>query len=254
MKLFETIKGLFGTKAEPAADDNPGELETLRKNCWVPIVEEGDGEITGSKFSGIPYLPSETPWPVCRNCEKPMQLFLQLDSEALPVDCGKPWGDGLLQFFYCTSTDPLCEVDCQAFYPFSRSTLLRVFSPIDDGSAYLESPVNDAFPAKQIVGWSKMDDLPNWEEFEEHGLEFPEHKYDKLSEIYPRAGDKLLGWPLWIQGIEYPNCPKCDTRMQLVFQIDSKNNLPYMFGDVGCGHICQCPTHLTELAFGWACS
>jgi hypothetical protein len=38
-----------------------------------------------------------------------------------------------------------------------------------------------------------------------------------------------------------------------VFQIDSEDNLPYMFGDVGCAHITQCPEHKEVVAFGWAC-
>jgi hypothetical protein len=42
--------------------------------------------------------------------------------------------------------------------------------------------------------------------------------------------------------------------MHLLFQIDSEDNLPYMFGDAGCGHITQCPKHPHRLAFGWACS
>jgi hypothetical protein len=42
--------------------------------------------------------------------------------------------------------------------------------------------------------------------------------------------------------------------MQFVFQIASEDNIPYMFGDVGTGHITQCPEHKNQLAFGWACS
>jgi hypothetical protein len=42
--------------------------------------------------------------------------------------------------------------------------------------------------------------------------------------------------------------------MQMVFQINSEGNLPYMFGDSGRGHITQCPQHKDELAFAWACS
>ena len=67
-------------------------------------------------------------------------------------------------------------------------------------------------------------------------------------------GDKLAGYPNWIQGVEYPNCPECQRRMQFVFQIDSQDNLPVMFGDVGCGHITQCPEHKQILTFSWACS
>jgi hypothetical protein len=56
-----------------------------------------------------------------------------------------------------------------------------------------------------------------------------------------------------VQRVEYPNWPTCDARMGLVLQIDSEDNVPHMFGDVGCGHITQCPNHPEVLAFGWAC-
>ena len=79
--------------------------------------------------------------------------------------------------------------------------------------------------------------------------------WDELSEAgYPRGGDKLAGYPMWVQGVEYPNCPVCNEQMRLLFQIDSNDNLPYLFGDAGCGHITQCKTHKDQIAFGWACS
>lgn len=40
----------------------------------------------------------------------------------------------------------------------------------------------------------------------------------------------------------------------MLFQIDSEDNIPYMFGDTGCGHITYCEKHPRVLAFGWACS
>ncbi len=39
----------------------------------------------------------------------------------------------------------------------------------------------------------------------------------------------------------------------MLFQMNSEQTLPWMFGDVGIGHVTQCPTHPTEVAFGWAC-
>lgn len=39
----------------------------------------------------------------------------------------------------------------------------------------------------------------------------------------------------------------------MLFQIDSNTNLPYMFGDVGCGILTYCPEHPDVLAFGWDC-
>lgn len=111
----------------------------------------------------------------------------------------------------------------------------------------------NAFPAKRIVGWDEKDDLPNWEELREYSIDLPEDQLEKLGNNYPRQGEKLLGWPLWVQGIEYPKCPQCGTRMKLLFQVDSNQNIPYDFGDAGVGHISQCPDDPTELAFGWAC-
>jgi uncharacterized protein YwqG len=72
-------------------------------------------------------------------------------------------------------------------------------------------------------------------------------------EGFPVEKDKLLGWPYWVQSLEYPECPDCGKEMSLVFQIDSEDNLPYMFGDCGCGHITQCKDHPERLAFAWAC-
>ena len=67
-------------------------------------------------------------------------------------------------------------------------------------------------------------------------------------------GDKLAGWPNWVQGVEYPRCPRCGRRMIIVFQVASEDNIPFMFGDVGRGHITQCPDYKEVVAFGWACS
>jgi len=99
-----------------------------------------------------------------------------------------------------------------------------------------------------------MDDLPNWEEQKMYGVELSDSEADEVSETYPRGGEKLMGWPCWIQGVEYPNCPECGSPMGHVFQIDSEGALPFMFGDVGIGHITLCPKHTSILAFGWACS
>src|SRR5205085_9692765 len=111
----------------------------------------------------------------------------------------------------------------------------------------------DWFPARTITGWKPVDDYPNWEEAEQLGLDLSDDEIEAIEEYYPISGDKLGGWPDWVQGVEYPACPSCGETMRLVFQIDSEDNLPYMFGDAGCGHITQCKTHKEQLAFGWAC-
>jgi hypothetical protein len=42
--------------------------------------------------------------------------------------------------------------------------------------------------------------------------------------------------------------------MRHVFQLDSEDHLPFLFGDAGTGHLTQCPQHHEVVAFGWACS
>ena len=253
MSIADFLKNLVRSRTAPMAARPDADLDILRRKCWTPEVRSGDGALTGSKFSGIPYLAGGEKWPTCPNCGNPIQLFVQLNSEELPDGSGRPWGDGLLQIFYCTNGEPMCEVDCQAWGPYSKSTVLRIIAPGHNASEYSESPVPKPFRPRQILGWLEKDDFPNWEELKEYAVEITEDEQEKLSESYPVQGEKLWGWPLWVQGIEYPNCPKCDTRMQLLFQVDSNQNIPYDFGDVGVGHICHCPEHRTELAFGWAC-
>jgi hypothetical protein len=185
-----------------------------------------------------------------------MQLFVQLRSDELPAEQAERVAGGYVQLFYCTSSEPLCEVDCDAWAPHSRSTLLRFLPATSAVAEHGESPVADAFPAKRIVGWTAVTDHPSTQELEQLGVTLADGESEALdlADRVPSDGEKLAGWPLWIQGIEYPRCRRCGEAMELLFQIDSERNLPYMFGDAGIGHITQCREHRDELAFGWACS
>ena len=243
-------------------------LAPLKRRAWKPVVEEGTGSMSVSKFAGQPLLVGDESHPVCPNCERPLQLFLQLNLDDLPAEIKDEYGEGIVQLFYCTSEEPLCEVDCQAFFPFAASVLARLIKPENinlngfDRPLELATPSNDSqmsaesiFPPKRIVGWEALDDYPNSEEAGTLGIEFSDDEIDEYYETdHPLVGDKLAGYSMWVQGIEYPNCPVCGELMRLLFQIDSEDNLPYMFGDVGCAHLTQCATHKEQLAFAWACS
>ena len=72
--------------------------------------------------------------------------------------------------------------------------------------------------------------------------------------MFPAEGDKLAGWPYWIQDVEYPKCPTCDRLMDtLIFEFASDDHVPYLWGDVGTGYILQCPEHKEQVAFLWQC-
>lgn len=230
-------------------------LQPYKRLAWFPETRENVVDPMCSKFSGIPAISKKEAWPCCKNCDEPMQLFLQLNSDELPESEKNLFGDGILQVFYCTNWDKECEVNCEAFFPFSKSTLLRIVNyKIDDIVALKENPVKEVFPEKQIIGWNSKEDYPNWEELESLGIELSDEQSDLLCDMdYPLPQDKLLGWPYWVQGVEYPDCPECKKPMKLIFQIDSEDNLPYMFGDSGCAHVTQCETHKDKLAIAWAC-
>ena len=230
-------------------------IAKYKRIAWVPEIAEQNTSTLGSKFSGIAALAEGEQWPVCDECNKPMQLFLQLNSNDLPESSDKPFGEGILQAFYCTNWDNECECECEAWEPHSKSTCVRLLSfdqAINPGLT--ESPVKDAYPEKQITCWVAKDDYPNWEELNKLDKNYWTECADALAEKgCPLEKDKLLGWPCWVQGVEYPNCRKCGKQMQLIFQIDSEDNIPYMFGDCGIAHITQCPEHNKEVAMAWAC-
>ena len=245
-----------------------------RRPAWKPVVELGDGPATASKFCGTPWVGPDARWPDCGHCQKPLQLFLQLDLGDLPEELGRQFGEGLLQLFYCTRDE------CQGYggwEPFADDlSRVRVVRP---GGTGLETPVPEQesrFPPKRIVGWQRFQDLPTPCEHDELGLKYtydfdagtlrlecPELGLDLTNPMndcpaeeiaISQPGDKLAGWPAWVQDVEYPNCPRCGRRMAHLFQVDPEDNVPFMFGDCGCGHITQCPEHREVVAFGWACS
>lgn len=178
-----------------------------------------------------------------------MHLFVQLDLDTTPRESVLP-PHGLLQLFYCTSSDPLCEVELESFAPFGRAVVARLVP--SDGAGALGSPTGiEPFPAREIAGWEANQDAPNWEESDCELSEEEEEALD-AAEV-PLTGDKWLGWPAWVQGVEYPDCRVCGEQMIYLLQIDSECNVPWMFGDVGTGHLSVCAKHLDELSFHWAC-
>jgi hypothetical protein len=49
-------------------------LARHRRPAWKPLVQDGDSPTTASKFSGLPWLAPDEPWPACSQCKKPLQL------------------------------------------------------------------------------------------------------------------------------------------------------------------------------------
>jgi hypothetical protein len=238
------------------------------RRAWRAVCVEGGAG--GAQFGGSPLLGSGERWPSCESCDQPMQFFLQLPLASLPRGFSTR-GEGTLQLFYCSQDDGSCET----WRPFSGTHVVRLLSGATNVTEHPDGLA--AFPLRSIERWSEFVDYPHPEEHDRLGLVYDYDFTKRLVSVScddlgvalrgldidmnvaeaiaeAEAGDKLGGWPLWIQSIEYPSCPQCGRVMELVFQVDSEDNVPHMFGDVGCGHITQCPDHPHVLAFGWACS
>ena len=239
------------------SDEILKKIAVYRRNTWMPVVDEGEQEILDSKIGGKAYIPGGEKHPQCPNCSKELTLFLQLNPKDFPENSDlDPEPDKLIQLFYCTSQEPHCETECEAFLPFSKSVVARTVSLPAGNAAPGPSPGGYMqFAEKGITDWIAQDDYPDWQEMQAGDANLSEQEVEALETneaLVPKAADKLGGWPYWVQGVEYPLCPECGIQMQMIFQLDSNHHLPYMFGDAGIGHLHQCRIHKNILAFGWA--
>jgi uncharacterized protein YwqG len=257
-------------------------LTKQRRPAWRPKVRSDDGMAEGSKFAGVPWLAEDEPWPVCESCGKPMQFFFQLDLDRLPVGANQNFGHGLLQLFMCTWIEKgKCEPIRDPHLPFSEATIVRIVEVTGPMKRVEVPEFGEQLPCKAITGWSKEKDWPRPQGMEKLGLRFDEHaRYTrdgdtrhcslectqigvKVEDVDEKAflhshpclrGDKLGGWPFWIQEVEYHHCRRCRSMMTSgIFQLQSEDNIPFWFGRAGIGWILQCPKHKDILTFTWQC-
>ena len=239
---------------EHVDDDLIERLGELKRVAWLPLTEEGDGAATSSKFSGTPWLGPGKSWPVCPRCRKPMALFLQLNLGTLPEELGDELGVGLLQMFYCVSRRECATQGEGCREPFSPYQFLRRVDPAEESPAAVPPAFDHAIPARRIIGWEPVEDYPDVTELESLGIAIDDDARDTLVDLgySPRQNDKLLGWPSWPQFVDYPACRVCGRDLWIIFQLESGQNLKYMFGDDGCGHVTGCHNYPGELAFLWS--
>jgi hypothetical protein len=179
-----------------------------------------------------------------------MDLLLELDLSLLPTPTGAA---GLLQLWYCTRGEPNCEAETEAFQAGpGKSKLIRVLPA--EGARAVALPADlggrDG-PARRVAAWEPMQDLPGTEEASElchRGRE----ELEELLEGLPREGDKLGGWPAWLQGVEYPPCPRCNQEMrQLLVQLASNGLSGWQWGDLGTAWVLRCADHPESVELIW---
>jgi hypothetical protein len=216
-----------------------------RRPAWDPVVDEGDGPRDAPKFGGVPWTGPGAPWPDCKACDAPLPLLVQLDLARLPAELAGRCGSGLLQLFYCTRDD----CGGASWQPFDDEvSCVRVVQPAGRGFDPSEEQREALLPARRIVGWEAFLDEPEPGEHEALGLSYdfdfaawtvtidcPEVGLAGevvADQSVPEAvgdckgGDKLAGWPNWVQGVEYPACPRCGKRMERQLPLHVRRRRP----------------------------
>ncbi|MGB3512257.1 MAG: DUF1963 domain-containing protein [Microcoleaceae cyanobacterium] len=217
---------------------------------------DGDGDLTAYKFARKPWLATSEEWPKCSHCKQPLEFFLQLNLNQLPEALKNEFGRGILQMFYCTYMnvygEECCELDYEGWEAFSDIHFLVIIQPEAEAQDVENPEIEYISPPKLIVDWQQSDNYPNYNEAANLDVKLDLDLDELFMDKFPVQGDKLAGWPLLEQEIEYPNCPICDERMELVFQLYSEDNSPFRLYKVGHAYITQCQNHKHQLAFSWS--
>jgi len=151
---------------------------------------------------------------------------------------------------------------CESFRPFSGAHLVR--RTAGSGEPASPPPGTTVLEEARIRDWTEVEDHPDPSEHRSLGLDatydFASNRLSVRCAVPPIAaldldmkthsveqistavqGDKLGGWPHWVQDMEYPNCPSCSKPMQLFFQLGSRDHVGVEFGDQGTALVMHCP-------------
>jgi hypothetical protein len=233
---------IAGVELPEAPPDLARAAERLERTAWFPLLEVGEGDPRGSRFGGRPWLAEAEAWPACGRCLLPMHFLVQLAGDDLPPALRPARPGALVQLFLC---DRRCQ-KADLGTPFAPSTVARELHSERGGVARAPRP-EVVFPAHRVLRWLPRPDHPSYADLcERLGLADALELVDALRArgLRPAGGEKLGGWPDWVEDAEYPRCPACRgpsrPRMEPWLQIDSNRSLPVQLGEHGVGWLIRC--------------
>ena len=198
-------------------------LKPYARDSFKPRTRSGAGEPRGSRFGGDPWLAQGESWPM--HGEVPAQFLFQIDLEQLPTDVGR----GLLRVFLRPEG---------GFRPDDTTCL---HTTADEGAVVAGS---EPLPARRITGFNKpKSDLPGEEA---RGLVTLDPAEVEHLRSMAAAGDKVGGWPHWIQDEEYPK-----GFGRFVLQVDTGGALAFSYADSGIGVLLQHDDDPTRFRMVW---
>jgi hypothetical protein len=239
----QQVRARVGERLEAAP------FPAMRRASFAPVVAVGD-DLQGSKYGGDPVLLEGEAWPSCPACGLPLELILQLALDGLPEPTGL---SGHLQFFWCTNLETDCAGQTSAWFGSEgASALLRVVQGATraprDAERPAETPARARLTPRRITGWVREDELPHVSAIRDRLLEERGISSDDYEVLTPAGGDKLLGWPRWIQGgWPPPPCDQCEAPTRLLYQLASDSHAELCWGDLGRVYLLGCerePRHL----------
>ncbi len=210
-------------------------LKKDKRKAWPFDGALGDLGPKASKLGGEPFLPAGHPRPT--GAGGPLPLALQLDLSAHPEKQAQH--DGILQLFY----------DAEA--AGDGRGILRIV-PREGDHVPDDGP---RLPARSVAEWGRAkSDFPSVaDDPARTAVELREEQVAVLRDLN-LGGDKLGGWPDWLQDPTYPSCPECGAACtRLVFQLEGGRHVAVDFGDAGIGYVLQCPEHPAQVAFQTQC-
>ncbi len=272
-------------------------LSDMRRTAYLPVLAPStallneDAEGPGSRSFGWAFIPAWTLWP--RSGLTPLDLVLQLDVEALPDEARDILGgEGTFQLFLNLEGPPDPRGKSGFLARVVDASAAGSYKPPPGGAVEGREP-------RLIEGWRPAADAPGLAEFSEGVLrDFPmsELQAAAASDLEPgdfgesrasaadvdrtvralnlRRGDveavaealahhstdKLLGWPTWEQGVDWPEAS--DGRpMALLFQFQMYDGAakpdcllaPGMITGDGTAQVFVTVEGKREFAFRWAC-
>jgi len=201
----------------------------------VTLVEPRAGApgIAETKFGGAPYAEAGETWPMCGGCKRGLSFVFQWKAER-----------GLCTFYYCFECNPWGLADePRAAWCLRRHATSDAAVSLPD-----RSPKKPRLKERAVALRPGLS-LPDWEGIDSFApkLDVDSEEYDPVVEsLIGREPDfctQIGGYPMFVQGGEFPACPACRKQMRLLVQIDSEEEVQLMWGDSGCVYLFECATH-----------
>jgi uncharacterized protein YwqG len=251
---------------------NPATLDQRLKQYLTtaialePYKPKRGQQLTASqtKFGGQPYAERGDAWPIC-GCGQGLTFIMQANLDQCIRGATTEGEDpplhgqrrsGLFTFFYCHACSSWGDIPPEA----KDAWLVRRYpSPSDARAVAIDdrSPKTDrTIPCAVFI--SPAQSLPDWETINELDPALAaaigklnddepwsayEAAVERIAGEQPGGRTQIGGYPSFIQGANFPDCPTCRKAMRLLAQIDSEEAAGFMWGDAGSVYLFDCADH-----------